>query len=178
MNKYDIDYSLTNFDIYRILKNKCNIVEYSQLYNVKKLSDIMSYDLPLVILYRSSQQTAHWCCLFQHKNRSIEFHDSYGLIIDMEINKIHNINQPFYDSYYNNGYKKLSELIIKGNYNEIIYNQYHLQLNNKPNINTCGRHVCSRLIFKDLSLEEYIKIMNFKNHGLDYQVLKLTNKFI
>ena len=177
MNKYDMNYSLSNNDINKILNNKCNIIEYAQLYNVNKLSSIMTLNRPLVILYRSSPKTAHWCCIFLHKDNNIEFHDSYGLICDQEINKIYNINEPFYESYYNNGYKKLSELILNGNYNEIIYNQYHLQ-KQKTNINTCGRHVCCRLLYKNLSLEEYIKIMKFKNNGLDKQVLELTNKLI
>ena len=49
----------------------------------------------------------------------------------------------------------------------------------KSNINTCGRHVCCRLLFKDYSLDDYVNMLKMKSGKyLDKKVLQITNKLI
>ena len=175
MNKYSVDYPLTNYDISKILNNNCKIIEYSDLYDIESLKDIM-IDKCIVILYRSSDDSAHWCCIFEHDNNDIEFFDPYGTIIDNEIEQIKHVNPSYAQQYYHG--KRLIELILKGNYKDIIYNNYKMQ-ELKSNINTCGRHVCCRLLFKDYSLDDYVNMLKMKSGKyLDKKVLQITNKLI
>jgi hypothetical protein len=174
MNKYSLEYPLKGEDIMTILDGKCGMLEYKDLYHIDNLNEVMKDDA-LVILYRSSPTSAHWCCVFKNKE-GIEFFDPYGLIIDDEI-KPEFMTQDFINSYYHEGHKRLIELILKGNFSHINYNNYDLQ-QLKSNINTCGRHVACRLLFKKYSLEEYINILSQMNKGeyFDNIVLKITNK--
>ena len=175
--KYSIDYPLKGRDIMKILNDRTNIIEYKNLYNIENLDDIFINN-SCVILYRSSQDMAHWCCIFKNKE-GLNFFDPYGCIIDNEINEIEKDNPNFSNNYYNNGTKRLIELILKANYEYIIYNEYKLQ-QLKYNINTCGRHCCVRLLLQDLTLEEYVnKLLKLSNNKyLDEVVLKITNNLI
>lgn len=176
MNK-KIDYPLKGSDINKILKGNTNIIEYNTLYNINSLDEIFKND-SCVILYRSSPSLAHWCCIFKNKE-GLNFFDPYGTIIDNEIEEIKKINPSYINEYYNNGEKKLIELILKDRYEHIIYNEYKMQ-QLKSNINTCGRHVCCRLLYKNLSLEEYINELYKYNNDkyFDNIVLNITNKLI
>lgn len=177
MDKKSIDYALSNFDINKILDGKCHIIEYSDLYNLNNIYDVLGVYKCCVILYRSSNINAHWCCIFENKDGNIEFFDPYGIIIDNEIDKNY-IDNRFYNDYYHRGYHKLSELIINSNYKHIEYNNIKMQ-EMKSNINTCGRHVSTRLLFRDFSLEEYVNLLGGKNiKYFDNKVLDITNKYI
>jgi len=175
-NKYDISYALNGDDIMHILDGKTNIIEYAELYNVDRLEDVMVHD-SVVILYRSSENTAHWCCLFINQDGNPEFFDPYGLVIDSEIDRIKDINPVYADNYYDK--KRLIELLLKGNYKQIEYNEYKLQQMNN-HINDCGRHVAMRLLFKDYSLEDYVKLLteNLKGRNYDELIVDATNKLI
>lgn len=171
MNR-SIDYPLSGTDIQTILKNKCNVIEYSDLYNIDNLNDAFKNDC-IVILYRSSPTSAHWCCVYRNKE-GICFFDPYGLVIDSEIDEIKTENPYYANSYYPS--KRLIQLILKGNYKHINYNNYKLQ-EMKSNVNTCGRHVATRLLFKDDTLEEYVKrLSGMKGSNFDEIVLNITNK--
>jgi hypothetical protein len=176
-NKYDISYALNGNDIMRILNGNTNIIEYSDLYNVDRIEDVMVNDT-VVILYRSSEDTAHWCCLFINQDNNPEFFDPYGLVIDSEIDRIKDMNPIYADNYYHNE-KRLIELLLKGNYKQIEYNEHKLQ-QMKNTINDCGRHVAMRLLFKDYSLEDYVKLLteNLKGRTYDELIVDATNKLI
>ena len=177
MNKKNIDYPLKGRDILQILKGDTNIIEYGDLYNINSLNDIFKNE-SCVILYRSSPSLAHWCCVFKNKE-GLNFFDPYGVIIDNEIDEIEKMNPEYANQYYNNGKKRLIELILKDKYEHIIYNEYKMQ-QMKSNINTCGRHCCCRLLYKNLSLEDYVKeLSKYSNDKyFDNIVLNITNKLI
>lgn len=170
--KYSLDYALSGTDIKTILKDKCNVIEYADLYNINSLEEVMKNDC-VVILYRSSPDSAHWCCVYFNKE-GICFFDPYGWIIDSEIDEIRSDNPYYGNMYYPN--KQLIKLILKGNYKHINYNNYKLQ-EMKSNINTCGRHVACRLLYKTDTLEEYVdRLSGMKGSNFDEKVLNITNK--
>lgn len=186
MDKYSMDYALTGQDIYNIVNDgsemkgnpeSCGIIEYGDLYNVDRLEQLMIDD-NLVILYRSSPKSAHWCCIFKNQE-GLNFFDPYGTVIDNEIDQIEHINPEYANDYYHGGKKRLIELILNGDYKDITYNNYKTQ-EMKNNINTCGRHVATRLLFKKYTLEEYVETLfkMSKEKYLDDIVLKITNKII
>lgn len=176
VDKYNISYSLFGYDIKKILNNKVNIINYNTLFNINNIDEIFKYD-SCIILYKTDTG-GHWCYLLRHKKKNcIEFGDPYGHIMDYILKE--NINDETLKNYYNNNNHRLIFLMVNSNYKYIEYNNYKFQ-NSDDYINTCGRHCCVRVIYKELSLQQYYN--NFKyyidNHLMDYIVLKITNKFI
>lgn len=168
-----IEYPLRGRDIQKIVD--CNLIEYKQLYQTAKLDDLFINDC-CVILYRSSPKSAHWCCLLRNKY-GIEFFDAFGELIDSQIDEVESANPIYAESYYK-GDKRLIELLVESPYDDLSYNEFRLQKEAK-NINTCGRHVAVRLLFKHLSLEEYINhlLTMYPNKSPDEIVLQITNKY-
>jgi len=167
-----LDYPLRGKDIQRIVD--CNLIEYSQLYNTDNLDELFVNDC-CVILYRSSPKVAHWCCLLRNKF-GIEFFDPYGELIDSQIDEVKSVNPKYGNNYYHG--KQLIKLLIESKYKCLHYNEFRLQKEAK-NINTCGRHVAVRLLFKNLSLEQYVKhlLTMYPNQSPDEIVLQITNKY-
>ena len=174
MNKNDISYALSDSDMMRLLHNKCNIMEYGQLYNYNSLDDVLGKFKTCIILYNTSTKIGHWTCIFLRKDNILEFFDPYGIIIDNEIKGTF-MDPEWIKNYYRDGEKRLSHLIINSKYNSIEYNNYNIQSKDKG-INTCGRHVVCRLWNKHLSLDDYYNIIQLYNP--DELVVELTNKHL
>ena len=172
-SQYSLAYPLSSNDIMKILDNNTNVIEYSTLYNINNIDDVLKNG-SCVILYKTNINYGHWCCITTNKNK-ICFFDPYGYLIDSEIKEF--IDNDFGHGYYKG--KKLVELLYNSKYKYIEYNDKPLQ-EMKTNINTCGRHCCTKIIFKNKSLESYIDMCNDKSMGYnpDNFVLKLTNIFI
>jgi hypothetical protein len=139
--------------------------------NLNKFNNIESVlkDNSAVILYEKQPKNGHWVALIRNYNRkrnrpTIEFFDSYGMFPDDEKKYIDNgfLNQS--DQKYN----KLSELLVKASDKyDIEFNNYRLQKKTKD-VSTCGRHVISRILLKDLDIDEYNKFMkSFKGYSPD-----------
>lgn len=170
-----ISYALSGYDILEMLKGKTNIIMYNELYKIKNIDEVIKYGT-CVILYNTSEFRGHWCCLIVNNDR-IEFFDPYGILIDDEI-KPSFMSKLFIKKYYSRDKKRLQKLIYYSKYDKVEYNNYPVQ-KRENNINTCGRHVVTRILMKDLLLEEYIKyIYSFKGRTPDEVVLSITNNII
>jgi hypothetical protein len=169
-----LEYPLRGRDIEKIVK-KTNIIEYKTLYNINQLDDLFIND-SCVLLYRSSPDTAHWCCLLRNSH-GVEFFDPYGELIDSQIDQVESANPKYANNYYK-GDKQLIKLLIDSPYNDLSYNEFRLQ-KEAPSINTCGRHVAVRLLYKHLSLEEYVShlLERYPGQSPDQIVLQITNKY-
>jgi hypothetical protein len=157
--------TLTNHDINYVLKKNginCNIVKYRELKNFNNLYDLLGDDKCVVILYETKTNFGHWICVFENGEGDIEFFDSYGIFPDDEnefvptdFKKLHGLYYPILSYFlYNSG-------------KNIHFNEYFLQKHGK-NINTCGRHVLTRLYFKKIPHRKYIKIFKdiIKYYGI------------
>lgn len=121
--------SLSDDDI-KQLDPRLNVLVYSDFKTMSPF-DIIN-KMPLVILYQRTEDTGHWVLL--HKvGKDIEFFDSYGFKPDEEFRFLP--QQPHYIA------KLLYTLHSMGV--NVHYNQHVLQ-EDKPQINTCGRHVVVR----------------------------------
>lgn len=169
--QYTADYPLSGNDIIKIVDT--NVIEYATLYNIDNIDDVLKNG-SCVILYKTSDKFGHWCCITTNKNK-ICFFDPYGYLIDSEIKEF--INNDFGKNYYKG--KKLVELLYKSKYKNVEYNDNRLQKMIKNN-NTCGRHCCTKIMFKDLSLVNYIKMCNDKTmaNNPDDFVISVTNFYI
>jgi len=146
----NINYALSNTDMNKLIPYAKFII-YEDL---KKYKDIQSALYPHncgYILYQlGSANSGHWVGVILrdlgNSKKQFEFFDPYGKIIDHFLD---------YSKYYSKtGIKNyLIELVINDNRidNQIIFNDRPYQYK-ESGINTCGKWVCLRIIFKDMSL--------------------------
>ena len=148
---------LSDIDIYNRLKGRTNIVLYRDLVRYNKIDDLL-VDNSAVILYERQPRNGHWVCIIRyHRNNkpTIEFFDSYGIFPDEEkkfIGKLF-LNKSGQQK------NKIAQLLYEASYRYVIeYNDYRLQVR-RGSIATCGRHVISRILLKDLNIDEYNQFM-------------------
>lgn len=145
--------SLSTKDLMKALPDT-KIWSYGQLRGVNELDDLFGRDGTCILLYESKQDYGHWCCMIQRKNKTVEVFDSYGIKPDNELNYI----KSYWKKKLGQSYPKLTKLLIESSNKKFIYNQYRLQ-KMKPNINTCGRYCITRIKFKELSIDDYVKLL-------------------
>lgn len=161
-------YELTGTNIKQILGDNIKIVFYPDLKKYKNIMDVFD-DEGRCVLFLVEQEinnsyNGHYECLIYHKDtNTIEFFDSYGLsplgwnkfIAKSLQKKLHEVSgtmlMPLLEKAKNDGYN-------------IIYNHIKLQ-QMKNNINTCGDYVSTRLLYKNLSIQQYIGLLDkLKTH--------------
>jgi len=152
---------LSDGDIIRKLRGKTKLLLYHELADVSDIDDIL-VNGSAVILYERKPKNGHWVCIVRYMNNNrptIEFFDSYGMFPDDE--KKH-IDDEFL-ALLGQKFNKIADLLLKasGRY-RIEFNDSKLQ-KWSPKINTCGRHVISRIILKTLTNKEYNRFMRSFN---------------
>lgn len=161
---------VTNLDL-----NKISDVD--ELFN---RSDYVDY---VIILFLDAPNKGHWTALSRcgvPGSGVIEFFDSYGNNPD----RVYDFVKKSDRKRLGTSEKKLCHLLNRCKY-DVIYNPVKYQEDNKDdlNINTCGRHVCYRilnLIGKGMLLPEYYDFMEhakeyYKGAPWDVVVSKLIN---
>jgi hypothetical protein len=113
------------------------------------------------------RNTGHWVCLIK-KDNEIEFFDPYGEKPDDQLKWVGAAKRFELDQ----DRPLLSKLLRESGY-KVIYNKYPFQ-KDKNDINTCGRHCVSRLLFKDLSLPQYAEMIRKSGLSPDEFVSRLT----
>lgn len=146
--------SLSDDDIRRLTRSAgqpTRVVQYPELAHCRHIDDLLSCGSVVILLITSQpgQPTyGHWVLLFRTNpaNRAtdgdIEFFNSYGMMPDEDLYK----NTPL-----------LTRLLYNSGRN-ISYNQYPFQ-RREEDINTCGRHVITRLLFRQMPLDNYAKML-------------------
>jgi hypothetical protein len=161
---------LTGQDIVNITGGNVSIIIYSDLQDIDNIDNLFEKSDCVAVLYETRKDFGHWTALIKHNTNTIEFFDPYGLQPDEELK---------YASY--NVRKTpdgmlephLSFLIKSSNYN-FIYNKIKLQ-RWLPEVNTCGRHIALRIKFKNMSLQEYTRLLTHNRcYDADLWVTALT----
>lgn len=159
------DKLVDNVEMTQALNNDVNILKYRELSKFKTIKSAFQNKKYLVILYETTKNVGHWCCLlFQPKNK-LEFFDSYGILPDEEL-KFPTLQ---FRRENNMIYPDLTYLLLKCPYN-IDYNNFKFQSDGTA---TCGRWCIARCLLSHLTLKEFKKIFNVKNP--DKKVCKMTN---
>jgi hypothetical protein len=162
-----MDKSLTYDDIVMICGYKPNLIKYGDIVNYNHIDDILTNNA-CIILYETSNNRGHWCCIFKRRN-IIEFFDPYGLPPDNQLLFISNSFRVISDQ----KHPILSLLLIKSPY-RISYNQYQYQ-QYSPKISTCGRHVGIRLLLSNLSNDQYHTFITLSPLTPDNYIYNLTS---
>jgi hypothetical protein len=132
------------------------VMMYSELLNYETAEELLDHNNRKVVLFYSSSNDpsfGHWCGLFfsKHQNKQcIEYIDSYGGKPDKALQAG---SQDF-----KHGRDVLMKLLARSPY-VIVYNHYKLQ---EPSIdiNTCGMHVSARMMYCNLTLGQYKKLLD------------------
>lgn len=154
-NVETIDFS--NKQIMAATQNQTAVVIYSDLAKYKTIYELFDKLQPksgyLALLYQLESNVGHWVALGLRNNKTVlEVFDPYGFgKLDAELN---------YTTYNNNPY--LSRLVNNTPNLKVVVPNLRFQ-SRKEHVNTCGRHVATRINFHKLTAEEYFKFMVDKN---------------
>jgi hypothetical protein len=154
----------------------CKILKYNQFKNYKNLDQIIPNNKDyIIILYETSPNSGHWCCLMNCKG-NYEYFDSYG----KEPSQPLSWNTPTINHMLGQD-KPYLNYLIDSSHPDTFYNDIEYQ-STKNDINTCGRHCIFRIlcmIKKDFNLKQYYKFMkslkNKSNEQYDTIVSYMIN---
>lgn len=160
-----IETPMSNEDIWKYLPD-ANIVSYNKLPEYGDIEKLLPNNKSYcVLLYQDSENSGHWCALSRY-NDVVEFFDSYGNAPDKQLSWVPKEQRQKIgiDANYLSRMLKATKL-------PCIYNTVKYQAES-PDVATCGRHVCWRLLNllnKDMTLKDYTKFM--KSTGLPADIL-------
>jgi hypothetical protein len=163
MNKNNVIYELSGDDMVRVIQrydptfNKQDIIEYPDLAKMN-LNLLLPHENSYKVIFfitgeHGFSKEGHWCVIARKGGKVLWF-DPYGLKADSEekwLSKRDRIK-------FREDKPILHKIVPKNN---LISNPYDFQ-SEKPNINTCGRHVISFIKFCNIeghSIEEYHNYM-------------------
>lgn len=147
----EISKSLSGTEVLNLLDNKCNLVQYSDVHNIKSIDELLGPHKKCVMLYHTSTNYGHWCCIYEY-NDTIFFFDSYGSKPDTQLKFLpRDLKQEL-----NSNHNYLIKLMYDSG-KEVEYNQHDLQ-SRKLGVNTCGRWCVNRLRFPEISIDDYYQL--------------------
>lgn len=144
---------LTGDDIKKWIPN-VNLMKYSNFRFYKELPR-----LPIVVLYEVKPNFGHWVLIFKSPE-GIEHFDSYSYKPDDEFSFI----PKDFRKVSGQDNKYLLNLLSKRD--DINYNQYKFQADG-GDIATCGRWAILRYLFKDLTIDEFARMISRTTNQLN-----------
>jgi hypothetical protein len=164
---------LSGDDIKRITNGKTRVIAYEELKNFGSIDELLNPHGAVVILYETRENFGHWVCLFwvDKEKRILEFFDPYGLDVDEELKIAPQFNMRIH---HGELVAHLTALIELCGDCKLTYNKTRLQ-RFLEHVNTCGRHVSTRLRMRDIPLHRYVELMSDNEHyNPDWFVSALT----
>jgi hypothetical protein len=148
---------------------KPNLLVYSDIKKYRNIHQLLGKRGACIILYRTSDRTGHWCCIYRNKE-GLNFFDSYGFVPDDQLGFIPNHLQKALGQ----DFMYLTKMMLDSKL-RVQYNEYQLQDYDDHRIATCGRWCVVRLEYPSVSVERFKDI--FRGHRLspDQIVYGLTS---
>ncbi len=164
---YKVD--LTLDDVQALTRNKANIIMYDDLTTDDNILNVIGPTNRAILLFptEANSVNGHYLCLIYYKDIQTLLHfDSYGLDVQEELR--YSTSKHVKRNMLGQLYNKLRASGVK-----VIFNTYRFQqmING---MNTCGRHVATRLRFFYLNNNEYAKLMLNQSNSPDYLVSIIT----
>jgi len=164
LNEY-ADIALSDKQVLKLINGRANLILYPDLHKYKNIDEILNPFGACILLYEAKPKYGHWCCIFKVNDKLIEYFNPYGgfeegfpddsleyIPIDFRLKS-------------NQYYPYLSILMYNSPY-ELSYNEHPFQKHG-VNIKTCGRWCALRLIFRNLSLDEFDAAIKFFKNRLN-----------
>lgn len=172
---------LSGQDIKNILGKKTRIIPYPELGSVKSIQQLLPKPNTYFILFfeTTNSTTGHWQCVFR-SGGGYHFWDSYGLAPSADKKYVSRTilkKLAEYPPYLPNLINKSLQQGDRWNYNKTQYQSW------KGSVATCGRHVCTRLLHRSKSEQDYYNYLTqyMKEHDLpnfDAVVASITYEII
>lgn len=170
--------SLNDADIRRICFNQVKFVVYNELENLNVDSFMQlfePYDSFILFYSTTSNYVGHWTAMILHRDTGVlENFDSYGL-------KDAQIIQRAADTYNDvEGRPVLTDLMNEASAKYGLKIQWpirRLQSTNIHDVATCGRYAALRVRFRDLSADQFVKMLTDKRIDTDDLVTLMTVMF-
>lgn len=146
-------YPLSDSDLRKILGDDISIVLYPELDDIDDIDEVFDDKGRAMILFLTTDaHTGHWMCIYK-RDDGIHFFDPYGTAVDkardwLSKEKLIELQQE----------KPFLRKLLLGSGEKVYYNIFPFQ-QDKMDINTCGRHCSTRLLYKDLDLDEYYNMI-------------------
>jgi hypothetical protein len=177
LNRY-ADIALSDKQVLKLINGRANLILYPDLHKYKHIDEILEPYGACIILYESKPKYGHWCCIFKVNDKLLEYFNPYGGLNEgFPDDSLEYIPMDFRLKSYQY-YPYLSYLMYNSPY-ELSYNEHRFQKHDMD-IKTCGRWTALRLIFRNLSLEQFYVLMKFLKKrlkiSLDQLVTLLTMK--
>ena len=175
-----MDRNITNFDIKKIFKTKCKIVNYKSLptKNNNYLNKLFNRGVKYIfILYEYKINYGHWTVILETKSTSggktAEFFDPYGAKPDSYLMEFTTTIKNKYGMEYPKVVNMLLEYSESHKNKSIEYNNYPLQSKAKG-INTCGRWCVLRCFLSIFDIDQFYNLFKNKKNK-DYVVMVATD---
>jgi len=177
---------LTGDEVYKISGPKTKLILYPQLKKYASIEQLFGRDEKVIILYITEQErnstVGHWVLLTKIVRNGkviVEFNDSYGLLLDDEID----FNSYEKQVQFGQSERLLTRLLYTFSLDpkhEVHYNEKKLQ-KLKNGVNSCGRWVALRAKYYKIPLEQYQKIwenLQKEGYNLDDFAVALTDNLL
>lgn len=168
------DIALSDKEVLKLIDGKANLILYPDLHKYNTIDEILEPYGACILLFEARPKYGHWCCIFKVNNKLLEFFNPYGGYPDDSLEYI-----PMHFRLISNQYYPYLSILMYNSPYELSYNEHKFQKHGK-NIKTCGRWCAIRLVFRNLSLDEFnelIKLLTKKlNVDSDKLVTLLTMK--
>ena len=149
------DIALSDKQVLKLIDGKANLILYPNIHKYKNIDEILYPYEACIILFEAKPRYGHWCCIFKINNKLLEFFNPYGGYPDDSLEYIPiDFRLKSYQFY-----PYLSILMYNSPY-ELSYNEYKFQKHGND-IKTCGRWCAIRLIFRNLSLDEFYHLIKY-----------------
>lgn len=149
------DIALSDKQVLKLIDGKANLILYPNIHKYKNIDEILYPYGACIILFEAKPRYGHWCCIFKINNKLLEFFNPYGGYPDDSLEYIPiDFRLKSYQFY-----PYLSILMYNSPY-ELSYNEYKFQKHGND-IKTCGRWCAIRLIFRNLSLDEFYHLIKY-----------------
>ena len=145
-----VNYSLSDSEMKRIIPGT-KFTPYNKLAKMTDINQLFGKNGTAIIMYLTSRNYGHWCCIFKKLNGELSYFNSYGTEPDYEMTS--RLIKPDVRLEHGEVLPHLYELICKSG-KKCEFNDYKLQ---DQNVATCGRHVALRLWNRHLDADEYAK---------------------
>ena len=160
-------YSLSDDDLKKAMKGRTKVVIYQDLHKYHSLKQLLRPYGSVCLLYETKPNYGHWVGVID-RGSSVEVFDSYGKYrVDGELKII----DPQFRQQSGQNFAYLSKLLYEDG-RPIEYNDTPVQSQN-PQIATCGRHVLTRILMKDMPVGQYTKLL--KKGNPDKIVTEVSN---
>lgn len=150
--------ALSNIEVLKLINGRAKLILYPNLYKYKTIDEILHPYGACIILFEAKPRYGHWCCIFKVNDHLLEFFNPYGGFIEGYPDSSLEYIPLDFRLKTHQYYPYLSMLMYNSPY-ELSYNEYPFQKHNR-NIKSCGRHCAIRLVFRNLSLEEYKNMLD------------------